>query len=98
MRGNEDFQDEAFSYISAEKGAAGSSLTRDPAHDGRGAARVVEKVGWFVCGDRTTVDTTGAVAARVVVTGAVFGAERAAADGTDGLQPAVPLVCGFADG
>jgi len=70
-------------HFSGEAGAAGSSLTRDPAHDGRGAARVVEKVGWFVCGDRTTVDTTGAVAARVVVTGAVFGAERAAADGTD---------------
>src|SRR5713226_3142373 len=85
-------------HFGGEAGTARPSLTRDPAYDGRGAARVVEKIGWALCDDGTTVDTAGAVAAGVVVAGAVFGAQRAAADGTDGLQPAVPLVCGLADG
>ena len=74
--------------------AQGSSAAADPHDGGRNPEAAVAAVQQDVRESGSAVDTAGAVVARAAVADVVFGAQRAAADGRDGLQHFVPLVCG----
>src|SRR5713101_129412 len=80
--------------IAGSAGAERSSVARDPGHGGRGADPDVGTVRRHVCQRGPAVDCAGKAVAGAVAADAVLGAQRASADGRDGLQPAVPLVCG----
>jgi len=93
MRGDDLEQMSVFSYVSAEQRIAAD-------HPLRGIRRMVDEalramslpLRCRVRAWRTAVDCAGEAGARAVVAGAVLGAERAAVDGADRLQPVVPLV------
>ena len=61
---------------------------------GRNPEAAVAAVPQDVCESGAPVDSTGAVVACTAVAAVLFGAQRAAADGRDGLQHIVSLVCG----
>ena len=75
-----------------------SSVAADSGDDRCGVGGVIGGVRSIICGGRTSVDCTGETVAGAAVTGAVLAAERAAVDGRDELQPAVPMVCGIGNG
>src|ERR1039458_2051487 len=74
--------------------AQGSSAAADSHHGGRNPEAAVATVQQDVCESGTPVDSAGAVVACTAVADVVFGAQRAATDGRDGLQHFVPVVCG----
>ena len=95
MRGTDQQQNHVFSYISPEQRVRSDHPLRpirtmvdeilkklSPQFN-----KMYSKVG-------RTVDSSGAVVARAAVADVVFGAQRAALDGRDGLQHFVSLVCG----
>ena len=99
MRGDDHQQGGMFSYLSPEQ-----RVPQD--HPLRAIRAMVDAVlremspqfDAMYCGDRAAVDCAGEAAAGAAAAGAVHGAQRAAADGAVGLQPAVPLVCGAEHG
>src|ERR1700693_5899135 len=74
--------------------AQGPSAAADPHHGGRNPEAAVAAVQQDVRESGPAIDSAGAVVAGAVVADVVFGAQRAAADGRDGLQHFVSLVCG----
>ena len=74
--------------------AQGSFAAGDPHDGGRNPEGAVAAVQQDVLESGSPIDSAGAVVARAVVADAVFGAQRAALDGRDGLQHFVSLVCG----
>jgi hypothetical protein len=96
MRGEDHQQSHVFSYLSPEERVRPeSSPARDP-RDGRGGTEsVVAKLRHHVCQSGPAFDRAGEVVAGAVAADAVFDPQRAPADGRDGLQLAVPLVCGL---
>src|SRR6202453_4364978 len=70
------------------------SAAGDPHDGGRNPEAAVAAVPQDVRESGPSVDSTGAVVAGAAVADVVFGAQRAATDGRDGLQHIVPLVCG----
>src|SRR5262249_29060153 len=95
MRGDDVQQGAMFSYLSPEQ--------RVPAdHPLRPIRKMVDTVlkrlaGRFeghVCRRRTALDCSREAAARFGLAVPLFGAQRADVDGTVGLQPPVPPVCG----
>lgn len=74
--------------------AEGPSVAADPHDGGRNPEAAVTAVQQDVRESGAPVDSAGAVVARTAVAAVLFGAQRAAPDGRDGLQHFVPLVCG----
>src|ERR1700739_978189 len=72
----------------------GPSAAADPHDGGRNPEAAVAAVPQDVRERWSAADSAGAVVARATVADVVFGAQRAAADGRDGLQHFIPLVCG----
>src|ERR1017187_380558 len=70
-----------------------SFAAADPHDGGQNPEATVATVQQDVRESGAPVDTAGAVVAGATVADVVFGAERAAADGRDGLQHFVPVVC-----
>src|SRR6266478_1260449 len=81
-------------YLTRQESAAGPSVAADSTHRGSGFRATVTAVQQALCTRWSAVDRSGEAAACLVGAVAVLGAQRAAADGAAGLQPAVPLVCG----
>src|SRR5271154_6647120 len=69
------------------------SIAADPRDGGRNPEAAVAAVQQDVRESGSPIDSAGAVIACAAVTDVVFGAQRAALDGRDGLQHLVPLVC-----
>src|SRR5262245_8708000 len=72
--------------------AGGSPAAADPGDGGRGAAGAVGRVRSTLSQDWAPIDPAREAAAGIAAAAAVLGAERTAADGAVGLQPALPLV------
>src|SRR5271169_6621368 len=70
------------------------STAADPHDGGRDPEAALAAVQQDVRQSGPPVDSTGAVVAGAAVADVVFGAQRAAPDGRDGLQHFIPLVCG----
>src|ERR1700736_2383179 len=81
-------------HLSRAASAQRSSAAADPHDGGRNSEAAVTAVQQDVREGGAPVDSTGAVVARAAVADVVFGAQRAAIDGRDGLQHFVSLVCG----
>src|SRR5271168_1184147 len=95
MRGTDQQQSHVFSYISPEQRVRSD-------HPLRPIRAMVDEIlkqlspqfnKMYESG--SPVDSAGAVVARTVAADVVFGAQRAALDGRDGLQHIVPLVRGI---
>ena len=94
MRGDDEQSGHLFSYLSPEQRVpADHPLRAIRAMTDDGPAPIVAPVRGDVCEDGPAVDPAGASAAGAAAPGAVFGAQRADADGATRIQPAVPLVC-----
>src|SRR6185437_14991264 len=72
----------------------GPPVASSAAAGGCGAAFDEPGVRRPVCEARPALDTTGAAAAGAAAAGVLLGSQRTPADGTDRVQPAVPLVRG----
>src|SRR5258708_34935217 len=81
-------------HYSGAAGAQRPSAAADPQDGGRNPEATVAAVPEDVREGGPPVDSAGAVVARAAVADVVFGAQRTAADGRDGLQHFVPLVRG----
>src|SRR5713101_2625498 len=85
-------------YLTRQESAAGPSVAADSSNCGSGFRATLTAVQKDICTCGSTFDRSGEAAAGLVTAVAVLGAQRAAADGAAGLQPAVPLVCGTEHG
>src|SRR6202167_6175517 len=95
MRGSNQQQSHVFSYISPEQRVRKDHPLRPiRTIGGQNPEATVAAVQQDVRESGAPVDTAGAVVAGATVAAVVFGAERAAVDGRDGLQHFVPVVCG----
>src|SRR5579863_7730461 len=81
-------------HFSGAACAQGASATADPHDGGRDPETAVAAVQQDVRESGSPVDSTGAVVASAALADVVFGAQRAAFDGRDGLQHFISLVCG----
>ena len=92
MRGTDEQQSDVFSCLSHEKRAPKDHPLRDiRTMVDQVLARLSRR---FVRFCRTAVDSTGEVAAGAAAADSRHHPQGAFADGRDGLQLAVPLVCG----
>ena len=81
-------------HIAGAAGAQRSSAATDPHDGGRDPEATVAAIRQDVRKGGPPVDSAGAVVAGATVADVVFGAQRAAVDGREGLQHFVPVVCG----
>src|ERR1700733_15244653 len=81
-------------YVARDAGAEGPSAACDPVHGGRGTFPVVATDRHHVRERWPAIDSAREVVAGAVAADAVLDPQRAATDGKDRLQRAVPLVCG----
>jgi len=91
MRGHDYQQSATYSYLSPEQRVpADHPLRPIREYNESSFEGVVEEVPRDLCDDRTTIHGTREVVACTVIAGAVHGPQRAAVDGTVGVQPNVP--------
>src|SRR4051794_16738973 len=99
MRGPDEQTNHLFSYLSPEQRVrADHPLRAIRAMTDRVFAGPVAPIFGDVFGDWPAFDSARAIAARARAPVAVYGAQRAAADGGDRLQRPVSLVCGVEHG
>jgi hypothetical protein len=99
MRGSDQNQDDAFSYVSLEERVpADHPLPKIRALVDQVLKEMSPQFGKLYSEAGRPFDPAGAAAASIAIAGLLFGAERAVADGAIGLQPVVPLVRGNDDG
>src|SRR5271157_288651 len=98
MRGDEKQQPDVQLHQPGTASARRAPVASDPPDGGSGLGRSVVALCRAVRSPGTAFDSSGATAAGPAVTGAVRDTQRAATDGTDRFQPAVPVGCGAGDG
>jgi hypothetical protein len=80
-------------YLTRQESAAGPSVAADSSGCGSGFRASLTAIQQALCTSGSTVDRSGEAAAGFITAVTLFGAQRANAHGTTGLQPAIPLVC-----
>src|ERR1700675_2138945 len=81
-------------HFSGAASAQGASAAADPHHGGRDPEAALAAVPQDVRESGPPVDSAGTVVACATLADVVFRAQRSAANGIDGLQHFIPLVCG----